>query len=191
LLVVVQCRCRPCQWCWPFNVQPWCTCHPPDEQLLVSVGRVLSCPSSLSLLFTSPTSMIHPASSWSRHGGGCWVVRHRWGVLWPFFTGGTGVVVIVVSLPFVSPPLHCHRCSTCDPPPEQLLVGLGASGVSFITVGGCGGALVLVSVVVICFGGIWVGQHDTVHLWGSLGAYLVGIPLLGSPGIVLWAPNPK
>jgi hypothetical protein len=100
-------------------------------------------------------------------------------------------VVVVISLPFVSPPLHCRRCSTRDPPPEQLLVGLGVSGVSFVAVGGCGGALVLVSIVVICFGGIWAGQHDTVRLRGSLGAYLVGIPLLGSPGVVLRAPDPK
>ena len=28
--------------------------------------------------------------------------------------------------------------STCDPPPEQLLVGLGVGGVSFVNVGGCG-----------------------------------------------------
>jgi hypothetical protein len=38
--------------------------------------------------------------------------------------------------------------------PEQLLVGLGAGDVSFVTVGGHGGALVLVSVVVICLRGV-------------------------------------
>lgn len=62
-------------------------------------------------------------------------------------------MVGVVSLPFVSPPPRCRRRSTRDPPPEQLLVGLGAGGVSFVAVGGCGGALVLVSIVVTCFGG--------------------------------------
>ena len=49
--------------------------------------------------------------------------------------------------------------------------------------------MVLIWVVVICFGGLWVGQCDVVHLWGSLGAYLGGIPLLGSPGIPLHAPG--
>jgi hypothetical protein len=56
--------------------------------------------------------------------------------------------------------------STRDPPPEQLLVGLGADGVSFVDVGGCGGALVLVSIVIICFGGVWAGQHDAARLRG-------------------------
>ena len=41
------------------------------------------------------------------------------------------------------------------------------------------------------FWGVWAGQHDAVRLRGSLGAYLVGISLLGSPGVVLRAPDLK
>jgi hypothetical protein len=58
------------------------------------------------------------------------------------------------------------RRSTRNTPPEQLLVGLGAGGVSFVAVGGCGGALVLVSVIVICFGEVWAGQRDAARLRG-------------------------
>jgi hypothetical protein len=78
-------------------------------------------------------------------------------------------VVGVVSLPFVSPPLRCCHNSTRDPPPKQLLMGLGAGGVSFVTMGGCGGALVLVSVVVTCFGGFGqVSMTQCIHgaRWG-------------------------
>ena len=53
--------------------------------------------------------------------------------------------------------------STCYPPHEQLLVRLGAGGGSFVTMGGRGGAMALVWVVVICFGGVWVGQCDVAH----------------------------
>jgi hypothetical protein len=225
LLVLVRCRRRrrPCQWHWPLVIQPWCTHHPPNEQLLVSVG--LGAPSSIvpvlplsivpvlpsSIVPVLPLSFASPLSPLSlssfaprrprrrcrpflpvpvpipiivvvvvdgglflalanvvvgRRGGGCWVIRRRWRVLWPFFAGGAGVVVVVVSLPFVSPPLRCRRRSTRDTPPEQLLVGLGAGGVSFVAVGGCGGALVLDSVVGICFGRVWAGQHDAACLRG-------------------------
>ena len=93
-------------------------------------------------------------------------------------------MVGVVSLPFVSPPLRCRRHSTGDPPPEQLLMGLGAGGVSFIAVGGCGGALVLVSIVVTCFGGVgqvsmmqciyrahWVLTWWVSPSWGLLASF--------------------
>jgi len=58
------------------------------------------------------------------------------------------------------------RHSTRNPPPEQLLVGLGVGGVWFVIVGSCGGALVLVSVVIICFREVWAGQRNAARLRG-------------------------
>ena len=43
-------------------------------------------------------------------------------------------------------------------------------------------------VSVLCFGRFEY-KSDGVCLWGSLGAYQAGIPLLGSPDIPLWAPS--
>lgn len=51
--------------------------------------------------------------------------------------------------------------STCYPPHEQFLVRLGAGGVSIVTMGGHGGAMVLIWVVVIW--GMWVGQCDVAR----------------------------
>jgi hypothetical protein len=68
----------------------------------------------------------------------------------------SSVVVVVVVVVVVA-------ISTCYPPHEQLLVRLGAGGVLFVTVDGCGGAMALIWVVIICFGGLWVGQCDMAH----------------------------
>jgi hypothetical protein len=37
----------------------------------------------------------------------------------------------------------------------------------------------------------WVGQCDMAHVWGPLCTHLVGIPLLGCPGVALHAPDPN
>ena len=57
----------------------------------------------------------------------------------------------------LSPPLHCHQYSTCDPPHKQLLIGLDMGGVlSFCHCGGpgavphCGEALVLIPCCHLC-----------------------------------------
>ena len=63
-------------------------------------------------------------------------------------------------------------CSTHLPPHEQLLMGLGAVGVSSISVGSHGGTLVLVFSVITSFGHIWVhsdSSHDPPYKQGLVG----------------------
>jgi hypothetical protein len=38
--------------------------------------------------------------------------------------------------------------------------------------------------------GVCAHQRDVAHIQGVLGAYQVGIPLLGSPGVPLCSPSP-
>ena len=61
LLVLVRCHhCRhcPCQWHWPLIMQPWCTHHPPNKQLLVSMGWVLCHPLSSLLSLCRPIAIL-------------------------------------------------------------------------------------------------------------------------------------
>ena len=91
---------------------------------------------------------------------------------------------------------HC----SCLPSPSVVVINrpaihppsrLGAGGLSFDAVVGGGGALVLIIAVLVCVGGGWVRQHDMACIRGHLGAHLVGIPLLGCPGVTLRAPDPN
>ena len=79
--------------------------------------------------------------------------------------------------PAVSSPSPCH--STHCPPHEQLLMGLGAVGVSSISVGGHSGALALVFSVIAGFGCIWAHSFD-----GEEGACMAGIGCASSRFVV-------
>jgi hypothetical protein len=46
-----------------------------------------------------------------------------------------------------------------------------------------------VVVSIFCSGGVCAHQRDVACIWGLLGAYWMGIPLLGSPGIPLHPPS--
>jgi hypothetical protein len=98
-----------------------CTDHPPYEQVLVGVGYR---PPSLSCRVVSPrpsSCCPFPRSPPPRR-----LRRFRTPFRWS---------VVRRRLE----PLHPSRGrSTRDPPPEQLLVGLGAGGASSVTVGGRG-----------------------------------------------------
>ena len=71
--------------------------------------------------------------------------------------------------------------STHHPPHEQLLMGLGAVGVSSISVGGHSGALVLVFGVVASFGHVWMRSFD-----GEEGACLASIGCASSRIVVVY-----
>ena len=105
LLVLVCCCCCPYQWHWPLIVWPWCTCHPPNEQWLISVGWVLHHP--LSPLSCCRLPPCHP------HCCCC-----------PFLP--IPIVVVFVHagsfLAWCSPMLLASN--THDPPCEQLLAGV-------------------------------------------------------------------
>ena len=73
-----------------------------------------------------------------------------------------------------------HRSTHC-PPHEQLLVGLGAVGVSSISVGGHGGALVLIFSVVAGFGRVWAHSFDREE-----GACMAGIGCASSHIVIVY-----
>jgi hypothetical protein len=138
-MMVQCCHRRPCQWRWPFIVRPWCTCHPPDEQLLISVGWVLRRPSSsLSFGSLSSTSLF---SSFSPRPCPCPCPRPC----------PCPVIVIVVVVggggSFLAwcLPMSLLASNTHDPPCEQLLAGVGAGAGSSVVVGVFCGRFLLVA----------------------------------------------
>ena len=90
------------------------------------------------------------------------------------FDGEEGVWRPAVLSPSLCRSTHC-------PPHEQLLVGLGVVGVSSISMGGHGGALVLIFGVVAGFGRVWACSFD-----GEEGACVAGIGCASSCIVVVY-----
>jgi hypothetical protein len=111
-LVLVRCRHRV--------VRPWYTRHPPDEQLLISVGWVLRRPSSLLSRCHSPPCC-------------------------PFLPVPVPIVVVVSGGSFLAWCSPSLASNTHNPPCEQLLTGVGAGAGSSVVVGVFCGCLSLVA----------------------------------------------
>jgi hypothetical protein len=90
----------------------------------------------------------------------CWCRRRRWHRSWIVVVGSFLIIVGAHHHPLALPNLQAGACS-----------------------GGNGWW-----VGIFCFGG-FERVIDVARLWGSLSAYRVGIPLLGSPGIPLRPPS--
>jgi hypothetical protein len=177
----------------PFPIPPFplqcrrSTHHPPYKQLLarLEVRSASSVIRGVFVVVLPPWSLVvvvvvaaslSPFCPYPPHKQVLARLGGRW---WSFRHG----VVVVISLPLCLPPVEVvvpplihplSRCSwgwgrvVCRSSPWVVVVGRHL------------------------FGGLdWVGQCDVACFWGSLGAYLVGIPLLGCPGIALCAPDPS
>jgi hypothetical protein len=189
------------------------TCDPPHEQLLMRlgaggvsvggafVGRVPCRPLALvpSSSHVVPPLLsrrlalaphIHPASSclqqWCRVLVGVPSPSLSWVLSPPSRCTPPLSWLSPFPFPFVSLPLGCRCRSTHHPPHGQLLVGLGAGGVSFVTLGGAGPVSVIwrgvgagrgVSVVVVGTGAV----PHVVGPWCSFSSSSVGGPPVCPP----------
>jgi hypothetical protein len=170
LLVLVRCRHhRPCQWHWPLIMWPWCTCHPPNEQLLVSLGWVLRRPLSLSSHCRLPPHCPHCCC--------CPFLP----VPVPIPIVVVVVVVVVHSGSFLAwcSPMSSLASNTHDPPCEQLLAGVGPGAGLSVIVGVFCGCFLLVALV------LW--SELSPFLLSPLPFIVIGVPpTIHPPSSCLW-----